>query len=88
MNLILDNDESPYKEEPSLAIVTTSEAGQTRASVVIRYTSKDDHKVMDAHLQGLLAGSDSEALLSLYEDSKNWTGIAKAELMEKGWWRE
>jgi hypothetical protein len=87
MNLILDNDEFPYKEEPPKAIITTNEDGQTRASVVLRYMDKD-HKVMNAHFQGALADSDSEALLSLYEDSKKWTGMAKAELMQKGWWRD
>ena len=86
MNLILDNDKFPYKEEPPLAIITTSENGQTRATVVIRHANKD-HEVAGPHLEGSLADSDSEALLSLYEGSKKWTGITKAELMSKGWWR-
>jgi hypothetical protein len=87
MNLVLDNKEFPYKEEPPMAIITTNEDGQTRASVVF-YSKTGDHKAMSAHLQGSLANSDSEALLSLYEDSKKWTGITKAELKSKGWWRE
>lgn len=87
MNLILDNDKFLYKEEAPLAIITTSENGQTRASVVLRHTN-EGHEVASPHLQGSLADSDSEALLSLYEDSKKWTGITKAELVSKGWWRD
>ena len=87
MNLILDNDKFPYREEPPLAIITTSENGQTRASVAI-YHTHEGHEVAGPHLQGSLADSDSEALLSLYENSKMWTGITKAELVSKGWWRD
>lgn len=87
MNLVLDNDDLPYKQEPPMTIITTNENGKTRASVVLYHTD-DDHKVVTAHLQGSLAGSDSEALLSLYEASKNWTASVKAELVKKGWWRD
>ena len=86
-NPILGNDEFPCKKEPPMAIVTTNEDGQTRASVGLRYTSKG-RKVTNTHIQGSLASSDSEALLSLYEDSKKWTGMSKAELVSKGWWRD
>lgn len=69
-----------------MAIITSNENGQVRASVVQWNTDKD-HKVVAAHLQGSLANSDSEALLSLYEDSKNWIATTKAELVKNGWWR-
>jgi hypothetical protein len=85
MLLTLDNDEFPYKEEPQMAIITSNENGQIRATVVTLNTEKD-HKVVRAHLQGSLADSDSEALLSLYEDSKNWIATTKAELAKNGWW--
>lgn len=87
MNLVLDNDDLPYKREPPMTIITTNENGKTRASVVLDHTD-NDRKVVTAHLQGSLADSDSEALLSLYEDSKKWTGTVKAELVKKGWWRD
>lgn len=48
MTLTLDNDELPYKEEPQMAIITSNENGQVRASVVQWNTDKD-HKVVAAH---------------------------------------
>lgn len=69
-----------------MAIITTNEDGKTRASVVLYYAT-EDQKMVGPHLEGSLADSDSEALLSLYEDSKIWTAKTKAELEEKGLWR-
>ena len=86
MMLILDNDVLPYKEDAQMAIITTNEGGQTRASVVLYYTM-EDQKVVGPHMEGSLADSDSEALLSLYKDSKLWTGQAKAEMIQRGLWR-
>lgn len=87
MILVLDNDALPYKDDAPMAIITTNEDGKTRASVVLYYTEEDGHKMVGPHLKGSLADSDSEALLSLYEDSKVWLGKTKEELKEKGLWR-
>ena len=86
MSYVLANDPLPYKEDAPVVIITTKEDGQTRASVVLYYSTKDQ-KIVGPQLEGSLADSDSEALLSLYEDSKDWTAKAKAELQEKKLWR-
>ena len=86
MSYVLANDPLPYKEDAPVVIITTKEDGQTRASVVLYYT-KEGQKMVRPHLEGSLADSDSEALLSLYEDSKDWTAKSVAELQEKNLWR-
>jgi hypothetical protein len=86
MMLVLENDAIPYKEDAPMTIITTKEDGQTRASVVLYY-SNEDQKMVGPQLEGSLADSDSEALLSLYEDSKDWTAKANAELQDKRLWR-
>lgn len=86
MSFVLANDPLPYKEDAPMAIITTKEDGQTRARVVLYYTN-EGQKMVGPQLEGPLADSDSEALLSLYEDSKDWTAKAKAELQEKSLWR-
>lgn len=86
MLLVLKNDVPPYKDDAPMAIITTNEDGKTRASVVLYYATEDQKMVLP-HLEGSLADSESEALLSLYEDSKVWIGPTKDELKEKGLWR-
>lgn len=79
----------PYnsKEKPSPTIMTTNEAGQVRAAVVIAAVANGNH-IMMTLFQGSLAGSDSEALLSLYEESKLRTTSKKKIVEDNGrWWR-
>lgn len=60
-------------------IMTTDEGGQVRAALVWLST-------MQTFIQGSLAGSDAEAFLSLYEESKRITTAAKATLDSEGRW--
>jgi hypothetical protein len=67
--------------------MTTHEAGQIRAAVVVSGVI-DGRQVMSTLFQGSLAGSDSEALLSLYEESKLRTTGMKESVEDNGrWWR-
>ena len=67
--------------------MTINEAGQVRAAVVVSAVANDRH-IMITLFQGSLAGSDSEALLSLYEESKlNTTGMKKRVENDGRWWR-
>jgi hypothetical protein len=67
--------------------MTTNEAGQVRAAVVHAGTIDGD-QMMTNLFQGSLADSDGEALLSLYEESKNRTTKMKKSVEDNGrWWR-
>lgn len=68
---------------PSPVIMTTNKDGQTIATVVGWATGRRGTGV-HAFLQSKIAGSDSEALLSLYEESKKLTTRARAQLVSKG----
>lgn len=74
-------------ERSSPIIMTINEAGQIRAAVVLAGTIDGD-QMMTNLFQGSLADSDSEALLSLYEESKNRTTRMKKSVEDNGrWWR-
>lgn len=65
--------------------MTTNEAGQVRATVVISGVV-NGHQVMSTLFKSSLAVSDSEALLSLYEESKLKTTGMKNSLKDNGHW--
>lgn len=84
---VQSNVKYPLQEKPSPTIVTTNEAGQVRAAVVISAVANGNH-IMITLFQGSLAGSDSEALLSLYEEIKLRTTSKKKSVEDNGsWWR-
>lgn len=73
------------KEKLCPTIMTTIEAGQIRAAVVFPGVV-DGRQVMSTMFKGSLAGSDSEALLSPYEQSKFKTTVMKKSLEDNGRW--
>ncbi|KAM0707907.1 hypothetical protein Q7P35_004556 [Cladosporium inversicolor] len=83
MNIGLQGDTHPGNLRPSPVIMTTNEDGQTVATVVGWATGQHATGV-HAMLQGTPAGLDSEALLSLYEESKKLTIRTKIQLLHKG----
>jgi hypothetical protein len=85
MYSVQNNINFPVKEKLSPTIMTTNEAGQVRAAVVFTGVV-DGRQVMSTMFKGSLAGSDSEALLSLYEQSKFKTTLMKKSLEDSGRW--
>lgn len=83
MNIGLQGDTHPGNIGPSPVIMATNEDGQTVATVVGWATGRHGTGV-HAILQGTPAESDSEALLTLYEESKKLTTRTKIELLHKG----
>lgn len=57
-------------DDPKLFIVTLNEGDQVQAAVVYYQYQPEQHSKIRTVFQGSLAGSDVEALLSLYEESK------------------
>lgn len=74
--------------DPRPVITTTEEGGQVRAAVVIHTskTAEQDHSKMRTLLQRSPAGSDAEALLSLYQESKKTTSRLKRGLEKRNLW--
>jgi hypothetical protein len=73
-------------DDPKLFIVTTNERGQVQAAVVYYQYQLEQHSKIRTMFKDSLAGSDAEALLSLYEESKILATTWKANLGCRGLW--
>jgi len=72
------------KDKPSPIIITTYEAGQVRAAII--FPGARNGKQMMRAFQGSLAGTDNEALVSLYHVSKQMTSRMKQAVENDGRW--
>jgi hypothetical protein len=84
MNIGLTGDGDTYPDRlgPIPIIMTSNEANQTRAAVVC-WARGQYNLGVHGFLQVSLAASQSEALLSLYEESKNLVTCTKAHFVPK-----
>jgi len=73
------------KDKPSPIIVTTNEAGGVRAAIIFP-GALNGKQMMRTLFQGSLAGTDSEALVSLYHVSKQMTTRMKQAVENDGRW--
>jgi hypothetical protein len=73
-------------DDPKLFIVTTYEGGQIQAAVVYYQYQPEQHSKIRTVFKGSLAGSDVEALLSLYDESKIVATTWKVNLERQGLW--
>lgn len=73
-------------DDPKLFIVTLNEGDQIQAAVVYYEYQPEQHSKIRTVFQGSLAGSDTQALLSLYEESKRVATNWKANLESRGLW--
>lgn len=89
MSQVLCDSTGPFVlHEPRPVIMTTEEGSQVRAAVVVytKKTAQQDHSKMRTLLQGPLAESDAEALLSLYQESKKLASHKKRRVESRGLW--
>jgi len=73
-------------DEPKLFIVTTNEGDQVQAAVVYYQYQPEQHSKVGTVFKGALAGSDAEAILSLYEESKKVATTWKGTLESRSLW--
>ena len=89
MSQVLCDSTGPFVMfEPRPVIMTTDEGGHVRAAVVVynKKTAQQDHSKMRTLLQGSLAGSDAEALLSLYQESRKLASNKKRGVELRDLW--
>lgn len=73
-------------DDPALHILTTNEGNKVQAAVVYYQFVPQQHSKVATVFKGAFAGSDVEALWSLYEESKRVALSWKMTLEGRGLW--
>lgn len=73
-------------DDPRLFIVTTIEGDKVEAAVVYYQYQPEQHSKVGTVFKGALAGSDAEAIMSLYDESKKVAASWKGKLESRSLW--